>query len=83
VCPAPATYNGVTNVTGTLMSYCHLSGLGGCGSTAVFHPTSVNLLAPIIQARVNQCIFPIGPPNAVFSSSFETGLVPPWSGKRP
>jgi hypothetical protein len=83
VCPAPATYNGVTNVTGTLMSYCHLSGLGGCGSSAVFHPTSVNLLAPLIQARVNQCIFPLGPPTAVFSNGFETGLVPPWSGKRP
>jgi hypothetical protein len=83
VCPAPATYNGVTNVTGTLMSYCHLSGLGGCGSSAVFHPTSVNLLAPIIQGKVNQCVFPASAPNGVFSNGFETGLVPPWSAKIP
>ncbi|HTG34648.1 MAG TPA: hypothetical protein VLB76_17145 [Thermoanaerobaculia bacterium] len=34
-CPAPVTINGVTNVKGTVMSYCHLT---GCGSTAVFHP---------------------------------------------
>ncbi len=80
-CPAPATYNGVANVRGTVMSYCHL--LGGCANASVFHPSSVNLLAPIIQARVNQCIFPAGLPQAVFSNGFETGLVPPWSAKRP
>ena len=55
-CPAATTINGVTNVRGTIMSYCHL--LGGCSSSSVFHPTSVGLLAPIIQARVNICIFP-------------------------
>lgn len=61
-CPAPSTINGVTNVTGTLMSYCHLSGLAGCGSSQVFHPASVTLLNPKIQNRVNTCIFPSGPP---------------------
>ncbi len=55
-CPASTTINGVTNVRGTIMSYCHI--LGGCSSSSVFHPTSVALLAPIIQARVNICIFP-------------------------
>ncbi len=55
-CPAPATINGVTNVRGTIMSYCHL--LGGCTASSVFHPTSVALIAPLIQARVNVCIFP-------------------------
>ncbi len=55
-CPAATTINGVTNVRGTIMSYCHL--LGGCSSSSVFHPTSVALIAPLIQNRVNVCIFP-------------------------
>jgi hypothetical protein len=55
-CPAPSTINGVTNVTGTLMSYCHL--LGGCSSSLVFHPRSVALLQPKIQSAVGTCIFP-------------------------
>jgi hypothetical protein len=54
-CPAPATISGVPNVTGTLMSYCHL--LGGCGSSIVFHPRSVTLIQPRIQTAVGQCIF--------------------------
>lgn len=74
-CPAPATYNGVTNVTGTVMSYCHLT---GCGSKEVFHPRSVDLLAPMIQNRVGQCIFPLGPTNAIFNDSFESGNRSPW-----
>jgi hypothetical protein len=63
-CPAPTTINGVTGVTGTLMSYCHLGGIG-CWTSNVFHPGSVALLQPKIQARVNTCIFPVG------------GVVPP------
>ena len=39
-CPPTQTINGVTNVTGTLMSYCHLRG-DGCTSSLVFHPSSV------------------------------------------
>ncbi len=65
-CPAATTINGVTNVRGTLMSYCHL--LGGCNLSLVFHPATVNLLNPKIQSRVNTCIFPSGaapPPTVV------------------
>lgn len=57
-CPAPQTINGVTNVTGTLMSYCHVSGISGCSSKHVFHPATVTRLQPIIQGKVNSCIFP-------------------------
>jgi Metallo-peptidase family M12/IPT/TIG domain len=45
-CPAPATINGVANVQGTIMSYCHL--LGGCSSAMVFHPRTVALINPIV-----------------------------------
>ncbi|MEO6326425.1 MAG: M12 family metallo-peptidase [Thermoanaerobaculia bacterium] len=57
-CPAAATYNGVPSVTGTLMSYCHVSGIAGCSAKNVFHPTSVALLQPKIVAAVGTCIFP-------------------------
>jgi Metallo-peptidase family M12 len=80
-CPAPTTMNGVTNVTGTVMSYCHLS---SCGAKEVFHPRTVDLVAPKIQARVGLCIQPLGPVSAIFTSGFESGGVPgPWSGKTP
>lgn len=80
-CPAPATYNSVPNVTGTVMSYCHLT---GCGSSEVFHSRTVDLLDDKILARVGQCIQPLGPPNLIFSNGFEGGVVPgPWSGKTP
>ncbi len=59
-CPTPTTINGVPNVTGTLMSYCHLGGLAGCTTSNVFHPGSVALLQPKIQSKVNVCIFPVG-----------------------
>ncbi len=39
VCPAAATYNGVPNVRGTLMSYCHIT--SGCSASLVWHPSSV------------------------------------------
>ncbi len=74
-CPAPATYNGVPNVRGTVMSYCHLT---GCGSSEVFHPRSTDLLDPLIQNRVGQCIFPLGASNVIFSNGFENG--PPLPG---
>lgn len=61
-CPAAATINGVPNVRGTLMSYCHLGGIG-CTTSNVFHPGSVSLLQPKIQSQVNSCIFPaVAPP---------------------
>lgn len=78
-CPAPTTMNGVTNVTGTVMSYCHLS---SCGAKEVFHPRTVALVAPLIQARVGtgfgQCILPLGPGNAIFGNGFESGNRSAW-----
>jgi hypothetical protein len=62
-CPASQTINGVTSVTGTLMSYCHLSGLAGCSSKTVFHPRTISeKLGPAIQNAVNTCIFPAAAP---------------------
>jgi hypothetical protein len=76
-CPAVTTINGVTNVRGTLMSYCHL--LGGCTASLVFHPTTVNLLNPKIEARVNNCIFPAILPPAVSAVTPASG---PTAGGR-
>jgi hypothetical protein len=63
-CPAPFSIvpvnNGgvsIDNVRGTLMSYCHQ--LAGCGVTNVFHPQTVSVLSPRIDAAVGACIFPI------------------------
>lgn len=55
-CPVPATYSGVSNVRGTLMSYCHT--LSGCGLSNVFHPRTVAILAPIVESKVGTCIYP-------------------------
>jgi hypothetical protein len=60
-CPAaftidPLNGGAVSNVRGTLMSYCHL--LGGCPVTAVFHPQSVSAIVPVVDARVSTCVFP-------------------------
>lgn len=55
-CPAAQTINGVTNVKGTLMSYCHL--LSGCSTSNVFHPRSVSLVSPKVAAEVGVCIYP-------------------------
>ncbi|MDL1949072.1 hypothetical protein FBQ97_04565 [Acidobacteria bacterium ACD] len=41
-CPAPQTINGVSGVTGTLMSYCHLRPEQDCDSFLVFHPRSIS-----------------------------------------
>ena len=59
-CPAPTTINGVTNVRGTLMSYCHL--LGGCSASKVFHPRTVAVIAPLVDSKVGVCVFPAGTP---------------------
>jgi hypothetical protein len=74
-CPAPQTINGLTNVTGTVMSYCHLT---GCGTTAVFHPRTVTLIAPNIAARAGLCIFPLGGANGLFNDGFEAGNMISW-----
>ncbi len=58
-CPAPQTINGIPNVTGTLMSYCHI--LGGCSLTQVFHPQTVNAyIGPALSSKVGVCVFPFG-----------------------
>ncbi len=78
-CPAATTINGVTNVRGTVMSYCHLSGT--CGGKEVFHPRSVLLLQPLIQAQAGRCIIPVGTTsttNAVFTDGFEAGNWSSW-----
>ena len=53
-CPAPQTINGVPNVRGTLMSYCHL--LSGCSSSSVFHSRTVAILDPIVSSKVGVCV---------------------------
>jgi len=40
--PSMQTINGVANVRGTLMSYCHL--LSGCSSSSVFHPARARMI---------------------------------------
>jgi Metallo-peptidase family M12/IPT/TIG domain len=61
-CPAPTTINGVANVYGTIMGYCHL--LGGCSTEMVFHPRTVAVIGPNIQGALGVCITPgnIPPP---------------------
>ena len=67
-CPAATTINGVANVRGTLMSYCHLSGLGpSCTSSQVFAPAHVTLLAPRVLANAG---------NGCFSAAVTPNLAP-------
>jgi hypothetical protein len=63
-CPASQTINGVANVTGTIMSYCHLSGIGGCGSSLVFHPLTISrYVGPALDAGASAaCIAVVVPP---------------------
>ncbi|HKV06866.1 MAG TPA: M12 family metallo-peptidase [Thermoanaerobaculia bacterium] len=76
-CPASFTYNGVTAITGTAMSYCNR--IGGCSRKEVFHPQTVAILAPIIQARVNTCIFPLTVASSgIFGNGFESGTTSSW-----
>lgn len=70
-CPAPQTINGVTGVTGTIMSYCHLR--GDCDSYLVFHPRTVNeFVGPPIQSAVGTCVFPVSEGGGPAASSFHT-----------
>jgi hypothetical protein len=69
-CPAPQTINGVANVRGTLMSYCHL--LSGCSSSAVFHPRTVALLDPIVDSKMGVCVFPVASTNPKEASPLGT-----------
>ena len=63
-CPTATTMNGVPDVQGTVMSYCHIdiswdpNGVANCSASEVFHPRTIDLLNPIVESRVNNCIFP-------------------------
>jgi hypothetical protein len=57
-CPATSTINGVTNVHGTVMSYCHL--LAGCSSSEVFHQRTLDVINPLLAPKVGVCVFPAG-----------------------
>lgn len=64
VCPAPSTVNGVSNVRGTLMSYCHLSGIAGCTSSQVFATGHRTLLDSVADANVTSgCFAPVAAVN--------------------
>jgi hypothetical protein len=54
VCPAPTTINGVANVYGTIMGYCHL--LSGCQTDMVFHPRTVAVINPYISSALGVCM---------------------------
>ncbi len=71
-CPAPTTINGVTNVHGTLMSYCHL--LSGCSVSLVFHPRTLSEYFNSNITGASSCIFNVGtlPPGPTV-----TGINPP------
>lgn len=56
-CPAATTINGVPNVRGTLMSYCHL--LGGCAAANVFHSRTVDRITDYAVPRIGVCVFPL------------------------
>lgn len=75
-CPAPGTVNGVGGVTGTLMSYCHLSGLDNCDSSLVFADRNRSTLLPKVQNNVNLGCFRTGQAELpVFRSGFENSDV--------
>ncbi len=74
-CPATTTINGVTNVQGTLMSYCHL--LGGCTASGVFHPRTLDIINPIVAGKVGICVFPAGGAGGGSSAASKFYTVPP------
>ncbi len=53
-CPAPSTVNGIPNVLGTMMGYCHL--LNGCTTSMVFHPRVVAVILPNVTAALGVCM---------------------------
>jgi hypothetical protein len=70
-CPAPSTINGVTNVIGTIMSYCHLS---VCESQAnwqaqqTFHPRTVAVIQPEITAAITAGCIAAAPPSVTLTA---------------
>lgn len=71
ICPAATTVNGVANVKGTLMSYCHLSGIAGCTSSEVFATAHRTLLTPRVSNNVTLGCFTGTATNAIFANGFE------------
>jgi hypothetical protein len=75
ICPATSTVNGVPNVQGTLMSYCHLSGLPNCESKEVFATAHRTLLTPrVINNVALGCFSAVGagPGTLGFASPTQT-----------
>jgi hypothetical protein len=58
-CPTVQTINGVPNVTGTLMSYCHITP-AGCDSFEVFHPRNATSLDTVADSNVTSGCFTTG-----------------------
>lgn len=71
VCPAPSTVNGVPNVRGTLMSYCHLNGISGCTSSEVFAAAHRAFLTPRVANNVSLGCFTAGGGPTIFANGFE------------
>lgn len=71
VCPVPSTVNGVANVRGTLMAYCHLNGISGCTSSEVFATAHRTLLMPRIANNVSNGCFSGGQTPLIFANGFE------------
>ncbi|MGQ0798493.1 MAG: M12 family metallo-peptidase [Pseudomarimonas sp.] len=71
VCPSPATLNGVPNVRGTLMSYCHLNDIPGCTSSEVFATAHRTLLNPRVANNVTLGCFTAGGGPNIFANGFE------------
>jgi hypothetical protein len=77
-CPPPGTYQGFTtpaNAPGTVMSYCNQGICGSPGSSAVFHPRTINSIAPYLtttQNQANSCIKPAALPAASPFGSFDS-----------
>ncbi|AVP95835.1 hypothetical protein C7S18_00850 [Ahniella affigens] len=64
-CPAASTVNGVTNVRGTLMSYCHL--LNGCAASNVFADIHRTNLTIVKNNNVTSGCFPLVGGGGTFS----------------
>jgi len=72
-CPAPQTYSGIAGVRGTVMSWCDRRPEQDCPVTNVFHPATIAIIQPYIEAAAGgptACIFPFsaGVPRPVSTS---------------
>jgi hypothetical protein len=68
-CPAPQTYSGIAGVRGTIMSWCDRRPEQDCPVTNVFHPQTIGIIQPRIDAAVGSCVFQfVGAPPPVPTS---------------